>query len=218
VQRTESKDASNDRCMLYKLTCDEVLITRFEDEGTFGTVVVIVLLVDTTVDVVVVGVPVPEVVGGAVDVVVVVVPVPDVVEGTVDVVVVVVPVPDVVEGASLRLDAVEAVARAAMSCATRSAFLASKAVIPIVLNSFLMSFTDILTGSITETVEVGPEVPLVVAGLVDGVGPLGEGGGVVRGEGVGEVGGPGGVGLNLLVDDEPLRDLFLVLGIVGLRD
>ena len=88
--------------------------------------------------------------------------------------------------------------------------------IPIVINSFLISFTDILTGSITETVEVGPEIPLVVAGLVDGVGPLGEGGGVVLGEGVGEIRGPGGVVLDLLADDEPLRDLFLVLGIVVL--
>ena len=136
----------------------------------------------------------------------------------VDVPVVVVPIPELMGEASTRLDAVEAVARATRSCATRSPFLTSKAVTPRTLNSFLMSFTDILTGSfkVTMLVLVGPDVPLVLAGLVGGVGLVGEGGGVKLGEGVGRTGTTGGVVLNLLDDDDPQRDLFLLLGIVDL--
>ena len=117
-----------------------------------------------------------------------------------------------------RLAAATAAARAAKSCATRSTFFTSKAVTPSALNSLLMSFTDILAGLFvvpTVLVLVGPEVPVVLAGLVCGVGPFGEEGGVALGEGVGEVGTTGVVVLNLLDDEEPRRDLFcLLLGIV----
>ena len=133
----------------------------------------------------------------------------------------VVPVKKPVVTAVTRLAAVAAVARAGKSCATRSTLFTSKAVTPRALNSLLMSFTDILTGSFVVPavlVLVGPEVPLVLAGLVCGVGPFGEDGGVAPGEGVGETGTTGVVVLNLLDDDEPRRDLFLLLGIVDLND
>lgn len=120
-----------------------------------------------------------------------------------------------------RLAAATAAARAAKSCATRSTFFTSKAVTPSALNSLLMSFTDILAGLFvvpTVLVLVVPEVPVVLAGLVCGVGPFREVGGVALGEGVGEAGTTGGVVLNLLDDDDPRRDLFVLLGIVDLSD